>query len=865
MGASKTPLAGRFCVAAVVVFAVASIGGFFLTQTGDLGLKHPWLLPVVAVLIAIEGATAVRIAKGRGHSDSQGHEEALLVFMALAFSPVVALVVVAAGAVVGNVLARRSTLKAIFNVASFTGAAALGLGVMDLVAGNSEIGVRRVFAVLVAALIFVTVTRAAVSAVLAITLGTSVVRDFLDDLRPAALLFAGDASVGLLAGLAAFTYGWTVPFAFAAMLALNFAYSGHANARRQSRTLADFLSSSPNGIFLVDEDGLIQLWNPAMIRLSQRETDSVIGELPTAVLDLRDTNGESAASFLVPDESGASSGGTVVAVLQLWGVREVRWLRISRSPLPESGYSFIVADITAEYDTAEAIRQSEERLRLALESGSMGWWEWDTVTEDVVWSEGIEAMFGVPPGEFRGGYQDFLACVHPDDRDAVAQVVERAFTEGSFAITHRVIWPDGTLRWIEGSGRLITNSGARPLMVGVVRDITERKTMEANLLHGQKVEAVGQLAAGIAHDFNNMITAVNGYSEMALTKLRADDPIRAYLENIASAGQRAASLSTQLLTFSRKQAPAPGAIDLNVILLGVRQILPTILPAGIDLVIEAEHDLGTIRGDTGELEQAIVNLAINAGHAMPDGGQLAIEIANVELSPAAAANARITARHCVRLSVSDTGVGMDEATRKQIFQPFFTTKTRGTGTGLGLSTVVAIVEQSGGAISVSSTPGSGTTFDLLFPRIDDIPGLSEEHKGSFGTRPETILLVDDSQAIRTFERLILEEEGYRVLEAGSSSEALGLAASYEGQIHLLLTDVAMPGVSGPELVRQLEASRPDTAVIYITGLSRAEIAHHGVQVNAKCLFKPLTPTVLATAAQDSLSSDCQRGCPARRS
>jgi two-component system cell cycle sensor histidine kinase/response regulator CckA len=835
-----------------VLFAVVSVGGIFLTQPGDL--KRPWLLPVVAVLVAIEGAAAVRIAKGRGHSDSQGHEEALFVFMALAFSPLAALVVVAAGAVVGNVLARRGMLKAIFNIASFTGAAALALTAMDLIAGTSEISGRRVFAVLVGALIFAGMTRVAVSGVLAITLRTSFIRDFLDDLRPATLLFAGDASLGLLAGLAALSYGWTVPFAFAAMLALSFAYSGHAHARRQSQTLNDLVSSSKDGIFLVDEQGLIQLWNPAMSELCAHASEEAIGQPPFAVLDLRDPNGESAASFLTPEESQSPTGGPVESVLRLHGSQgPPRWLRLSRSPLPESGYSYIVRDITAEYEAGEATRQNEERLRLALESGSMGWWERDTLTDEEVWSEGLHAMFGLSPGGFGGSYQDFLACVHPDDRNAVAQATDRALEEGSFAMTHRVLWPDGTIRWIERNGRLI-HTGTGQKMIGVSRDVTERKAMEANLLHGQRVEAVGQLAAGIAHDFNNMMTAVNGYSEMALKKLGADDPIRSYVEHIAGAGKRAASLSAQLLTFSSKHAPAPGATDLNAILLGVRQILPTILPAGIALVITAEHDVGTIHGDTGELEQAIVNLAINAGHAMPDGGQLTIEIANVELSAAAAADAGITDRRCVRLAVSDTGIGMDEATRQQIFQPFFTTKTRGEGTGLGLSTVIAIVEQSGGAISVSSTPGSGTTFELLFPRIDDIPGPSEEHTDPFALRPETILLVEDSQAIRTFERLILEEEGYRVLEAGSAAEALRLAASYEGSIQLLLADVAMPGSSGPELALQLEPSRPDMAVIYISGLSPSDIADYGVQPSSSCLFKPLTPDVLAASVRDALNA-----------
>jgi PAS domain S-box-containing protein len=376
------------------------------------------------------------------------------------------------------------------------------------------------------------------------------------------------------------------------------------------------------------------------------------------------------------------------------------------------------------------------------------------------------------------------------------------------------------------------------------------------LVQAQKMEAVGRLAGGIAHDFNNSLTVIMGRADLVLSRLRGRDRLRRNLELILSAADSAASLTRQLLAFSRRQVLLPEVIDLNTVVVNVSTMLRWLIGEDIEVIIRLSPGLSRIKADPGQLEQVLMNLAVNARDAMPQGGQLTIETANVALDDAyAQTHVGVQAGHYVRLRVQDTGCGMDAETQAHIFEPFFTTKEPGKGTGLGLSTVYGIVTQSGGHISVTSTPGQGTTLTIDLPRIDapltsltpDLPQTSPPE----GT--ETVLLVEDEGTVRSVAREVLQMVGYTVLEAASGEEALQRAAQHNGAIHLLLTDVVMPGMSGRDLAERLIVDYPALEVLYLSGYTDEAIAHHGVlQAGIELLHKPFTPDALARRVREVL-------------
>jgi signal transduction histidine kinase/ActR/RegA family two-component response regulator len=385
----------------------------------------------------------------------------------------------------------------------------------------------------------------------------------------------------------------------------------------------------------------------------------------------------------------------------------------------------------------------------------------------------------------------------------------------------------------------------------VNRELTEqiqrRELLETQLFHAQKIEAIGRLAGGVAHDFNNLLTAIIGYSQLALTRLAPTDPGRQAVEEIEKAGQRAASLTNQLLAFSRKQVLQPVVLDLNDLVGNMQKMLHRLIGEDISLVTTLIPGLWKVRADPGQVEQVIMNLAVNARDAMPDGGTLTVETANVKLGQEEArGQLGIPAGPYVRLAVSDTGCGMGPETKALIFEPFFTTKERGKGTGLGLSMVYGIVRQSNGMISVNSEPGLGTTFEVYLPRVGD-SGKKLEQEGKIEAQMgcETILLVEDDEAIRKLTAEVLQKNGYTVLEALHVEDAQTIARDYPDEIHLLLTDVVMPGMSGKDLVDLLSSKRPTMRVIYMSGYTDEAILHHGVlDPGTAFLQKPFTLNVL---------------------
>ena len=392
--------------------------------------------------------------------------------------------------------------------------------------------------------------------------------------------------------------------------------------------------------------------------------------------------------------------------------------------------------------------------------------------------------------------------------------------------------------------------------VNMVIDVTQTRQLESQLRQSQKMEAVGQLAAGVAHDFNNLLTIILGYSEIAINEMPAAGPGREHLTQIHRAGERATGLTRQLLAFGRKQILSPVVLDLNSLLTEIEIMLRRLIGADIELITILQADLGCVKVDAGQFEQVVINLAVNARDAMPTGGRLTIQTSNVILTELQnRQHMDLPAGSYALVEVSDTGRGMDGATKRHIFEPFFTTKEIGKGTGLGLATVFGIVKQSGGFVEVDSALGTGSTFRAYFPQIHEEHGFEEDDR--FPVRlpkgSETILLVEDEDGLRELALLFLESRGYKVLSARSGGEAVQLAYEYEDAIHLLFTDVVMPMMSGRQLSDLLLLSRPSMKVLYMSGYTDDTMIRHGVHHGgSNFLSKPFTHSALAQKVREVL-------------
>ena len=1143
---------------ALIVLLAAGLSAAVLLL-GDRSFDRLWLLALLAGLVALENVLSVRLRRRYGQGESLAHEEALVVFAALLLAPDSAFVAVAAGAVAGQLALRFGLLKAVFNVGQFTGSAALGFLVVGAVAPAGESGHwRAVLAALLGTLVFSLVNRLAVTGVIALTGGSSFRDDFRKDLGSASFVWLGTVSIGLLAGLAGVSDVRTLPLALTAMVVLSVAFSGHARARRERQASTELIHSAAAAIFAVDRRERIRAWNPEMERVTGLTEAEAVGRTLSETVDARRPDG-SAADLRSPLALSAPGDRKTVRIGAVDGGE--RWLTLSRAMLPDGGFAFVGQDVTEQRAAEEALRESEHRLRLALEAGQMGWWEWDLASDAIHWSESLELLNGLEPGSFGGTFTDFLATIHPDERDGVAATTDAALADhGRSEISYRIVRPDGAVRWVEDLGKVLHDAGGRPIkMVGVERDITERKRAEAlsalqrrvleeiaagrllatvldrlirlveeqsdgllastllldedgqhlrhgaapslpdaycgavdgieigpqagscgtaayrrepvvvsdiaadplwdglrelalghglqacwstpivgsdgqilgtfamyhevprqpspdereladiaarlagvaierarqqerlagaeskyrrlveqlplgvyafspadedkrlrglphyvnpqfeamlgysaddwradpdlytrvvhpddrdrvgteirearaggdgfrseyrmvakdghvvwvhdesvylrgdegqlarvegflvdvterkdlesSLLQAQKLDAVGALAGGIAHDFNNLMSAVIGFGELALGRMNAEDSVRAQVEQMVRAGERASAMTNQLLAFSRKQMLQPRVLDLNEVVSESEKLLGRLIEEDIELACVLAADLDAVEADRVQLEQVIVNLVVNARDAMPRGGKLTIETANIELDGNyAASHFDVEPGRYVMLAVTDTGLGMDTETQARIFEPFFTTKSQGEGTGLGLATVFGIVKQSGGDVSVYSEPGRGTTFKLYLPRADRRSDRRERtDPGSTWLEGcETILVAEDEELVRELVCEVLEACGYVVLAASSPTQALEVAAGRAGPIDLLLTDVVMPELSGGELAERLTALRPELRVLYSSGYPDDAVVRHGVlEADVAFLAKPFTPETLTRKVREVLDA-----------
>ena len=457
--------------------------------------------------------------------------------------------------------------------------------------------------------------------------------------------------------------------------------------------------------------------------------------------------------------------------------------------------------------------------------------------------------------------EEFLAMALPaiasgEDEDSVRQWFEHAVgaPHSSNGWKHRR--RDGKALEIEAVLRPVEFAG-RPAVVAAVQDVTQRKLLEEQLNQSQKMEAVGMLAGGIAHDFNNLLTIITGYSQLLLNSMHESDTNRLAVEQVMKAGERAAALTGQLLLFSRRQKLQPKVLDLNDLVSGTASMLRRLIGEDIDLRLVLGADLGRVSADPGRLEQALVNLVVNARDAMPKGGLLTVETANVTLGEDYI-NTHIQTRpgSYVMLAVSDNGHGMDAETRARLFEPFFTTKAKGKGTGLGLSTVFGVVRQSGGTIEVYSERGQGTSFKIYLPRIDQAATIAEKEQ-AHSSRPghETLLIVEDDEMVRRLVRDTLEREGYRILDAGSPEDASRIAARNKRPIDLMITDVVLPQMNGKQLAEQLGRDRPEMRVLYMSGYTdNAVVASAGLPPGSAFLQKPFTPGALSRRVRELLDN-----------
>jgi two-component system, cell cycle sensor histidine kinase and response regulator CckA len=621
--------------------------------------------------------------------------------------------------------------------------------------------------------------------------------------------------------------------------------------------LASIVEASEDAIISKTLDGIIVSWNGGAENLYGYTSEEAIGQ-PASIIVPSDRAEE------LSDLPKQLSDGTHVRHYETVRRRkdgaEVHVSMTLSAIRDESGrvtrLSAIARDITSRLAAERALHDAEERMRFALEASDVGIWDIDFRSGVVRWSAILEAQHGLAPGTFGGTFDAFAATVHLDERQRVIEAFDLALRERVDAnLLYRTVWPDGSTHWVRSAGRFTYDGAGAPIRgAGISTDVTERQTLEEQCRQSQKMEAIGQLAGGIAHDFNNMLTAILGNAEFLADALPDQGSLRNDVEEIQHAAHRAAALTHQLLAFGRKQMLAPSVLHVGDVVGGVTPMLRRLIGETIDLRTIA-NDHGRVKADSGQLEQVLVNLVVNARDAMRDGGMLTIETSDAVLDdtyvrrhPAACSGPH------VMIAVSDTGHGMDSATRGRVFEPFFTTKPQGQGTGLGLSTVYGIVQQSGGSIWVYSEVGHGTTFKVYLPQtteVAEIPCAPTKRSRPRGT--ESILVVEDEQVIGQLVEKTLSRDGYAVRTMASPLDALKYAAGNHLPINLLLTDVILPDKCGPELAREMHRLHPETKVLFMSGYTEHAMVEQGMfEHGSRFLPKPFSSDTLTRKIREVL-------------
>jgi PAS domain S-box-containing protein len=631
-------------------------------------------------------------------------------------------------------------------------------------------------------------------------------------------------------------------------------------ALRESEAVLQGLFDSPEvmrGIVEIVDGAIVHLsCNQAAAQMYGVDRESIAGKPATAA----GASPEIAQAWVGLYEKSRRTGQPVsmeygrrdAAGQARWMLATASYLRIGASGHPRFAYTML--DLTDRKRAEGALRESEERFRAIYEHGWIGIAIRDLQGRLKFVNPAFQKMLGYQESELIGkGFREITL-----DTDLAAEsVYAQDMLDGKrdhYEMEKRYIRKDGELIWVWLSAAVLRDSEGKPAFgLSMAQDITERKRAEAQLMHAQKMESVGRLAGGVAHDFNNLLTLINGYSRMALDDLKPDDPLRDPIEEIYKAGGRAAGLTQQLLAFSRKQVLQPRVLDLNRVVADMRPMLARLMGEDVELRVVLHPGATTIRADPHQLAQVVMNLAVNSRDAMPRGGRLSIETRIVEAGEGP--RPEECTSPSVMLAVSDNGEGMDEETRRHIFEPFYTTKAVGKGTGLGLSTVQGIVEQSGGYIEVQSAPGHGTTFRIYLPMEKGVLADAEKPEVAPAIGGDaTVLVVEDQAEVRKYTAVALGSYGYRVIQAETAAEALLLCEREHERIDLVLTDVVMPNMSGGELSDRLRERWPGIKVLFMSGYTGDAILHHGVlDQGAEFIQKPFSPGELAVRVRDVLA------------
>ncbi len=639
-------------------------------------------------------------------------------------------------------------------------------------------------------------------------------------------------------------------------------------AERAEQELADSQShyrsvveAMAEGIVLQDQHGSILACNVAAERILGLTQDQMMGRssLDPRWRAVREDGSEYPGSehpSMVSLRTGKPVRGAVMGVHKPSG--ELTWISINSEPMDLSGGRRAVVasftDITQHRAAQGDLERSQQRLRVALRAAKVGIWEWDLASDELHWTEEVYDLFELPRGG-RVTFQAYMEGIDERDRDSVQHTVQAALrgeNDGAFSIEHRVAGSQPEPRWVRGMGEVVRDRGGQPVrMCGAVTDVTEERQLQRRALQSQRMESIGRLAGGIAHDFNNLLTAMLGAVAEGRALAQGNGDIEGALGTIDSAASHAAQLTKQLLAFARRQVLALEPCDLDALLLDTRELLRHLLNEDIELSVHTGAQPWRARLDPTQMQQVVVNLAANARDAMPKGGRLEISVCRLPTGdrrvPAACGEG-----DWLRVQVRDEGEGMSPEVLDRVFEPFFTTKE--SGTGLGLATCYGIIEQCGGRIECSSTVGEGTTFSIFLPRYEgapreEPPPVSSSNEG----RAATVLVVEDQAPVLKVVERSLTRSGFEVLAAADPEEGLRLLQEHGGKVDLLLTDVVMPQMSGPELAMKARSTAPDLKVMFMSGYSGESVSEDvGELTNAAVVEKPFRPAELVSRIRQLL-------------